>query len=419
MTPYLELRNVSFSYHLGERVISGVNFSLERGDFVGILGPNGSGKTTLLHLVARLLSPDEGAILLEGKGIESFSRRSFARRVAVVFQEAPGHLDLSSFEVVMMGRIPYLSRWQRETRVDEEAVEWAMRVTSTLPFAEEPFGELSGGERQRVLIARALAQRPELLLLDEPTSHLDVVHQMEILSILRELVRMGITILGVFHDVNLVSQFCDKALFLKAGFLLRFGPVEEVMQEEFLQELFGVSFLETTHPYSFRSFFMPLWRKEGEREKALIHVIGGGGSGTPIVRLLLEGGFSVSVGVVNEFDSDEVVATRLGLLVIREKPFSPIGEGTFQMALELARRAQVLVVAPTFWGWGNVRNLDLALFLCREGKPVFLFRECFREDRDYTQGEAKKKLEELVEHGAEVLDHPRALLLALSRRGVI
>lgn len=419
MTPYLELRNVSFSYHPGEQVISGMSFSLEQGDFVGILGPNGSGKTTLLHLIARLLPPDEGAILLEGKRIESFSRRSFAQRVAVVFQEAPGRLDLSCFEVVMMGRIPYLSRWQREKKVDEEAVEWAMQVTSTLPFAEEPFSELSGGEKQRVLIARALAQKPELLLLDEPTSHLDVVHQMEILSILRELVRMGITVLGVFHDVNLVSQFCDKALFLKAGFLLRFGLIGEVMQEEFLQELFGVSFSETTHPYSFRPFFMPLWGERTKRRRATIHVIGGGGSGIPIIRLLLEGGFSVSVGVVNEFDSDEVMATCLGLPVIREKPFSPVGEEAFEKALELVRRVQALVVTPTFWGWGNVRNLDLALSLCKEGKPVFLFQECFREDRDYTQGEAKKKLEELIGCGAEVLDHPRALLLALSKKGVI
>ncbi|MBC7216800.1 MAG: ABC transporter ATP-binding protein [Candidatus Caldatribacterium sp.] len=410
MKPYLEVQGVSFAYRDGEEVLSGISFSLERGDFVGVLGPNGSGKTTLLYLLARLLIPQKGAIFLEGRDIRTFPRRLFARKVAVVFQEVPGNVDLPSSDIVMMGRIPYLSRFQKETRADEEAVTWAMEVTSTLAFAEEPLSELSGGERQRVLIARALAQKPELLLLDEPTSHLDVAHELEILGILKNLTRMGITVFAIFHDVNLVAQFCEKALLLKAGYLLRFGKVSEVLSEASLEELFGVPFVEVANPFAFRSLFLPLQRPGRERKKKQVHLICGGGSGLAVMRLLYEEGFSVSVGVVNRFDSDEEMAERLGFQVVREKPFSPLSDDALREALTLARESDFVVIAPTFWGWGNVRNLDLALALQREGKRILIFSDALKEDRDYTGGEARGKLCSLLEGGGVVVDHPRALL---------
>ncbi|MCS7242902.1 ABC transporter ATP-binding protein [Candidatus Caldatribacterium sp.] len=410
MRPYLEVLEVSFAYRNGEEVVSDVSFTLERGDFVGVLGPNGSGKTTLLHLMARLLLPQKGKICLEGKDIRTFSRNALAQKVAVVFQEVPGGITLSCFDVVMMGRIPYLPRFRRETREDEEAVLWAMEMTATLPFADEPFGELSGGERQRVLIARALAQKPELLLLDEPTSHLDVAHELGILEILRNLTHMGITVVSVFHDVNCVAQFCGKVLLLKNGYLLRFGTVDEVLSEGSLEELFGVPFVEVAHPFMPRPLFVPLRGPQVRGRRGRVHLVCGGGSGAPIMRLLYEAGFSVSVGVVNQFDTDEEVANRLGFRVVLEKPFSPLSEEALQEAFVLAQEAEYVVVAPTFWGWGNVRNLDLVLALQRGGKRVLIFAEALKEDRDYTGGEARGKLRALLEGGGTVVDHPKALL---------
>ncbi len=410
MRPYLEVLGVSFAYRQGEEVVSGISFSLERGDFVGVLGPNGSGKTTLLYLLARLLVPQKGTILLEGRDIRSFPRHLLARKVAVVFQDIPGDVDLPCFDVVMMGRIPYLSRFRKETRTDEEAVIWAMEVTSTLPFAEEPLSELSGGERQRVLIARALAQKPEFLLLDEPTSHLDVAHELDILEILKNLTTMGITVFAIFHDVNLVAQFCEKALLLRAGYLLHFGRVSEVLSEDSLQELFGVPFVEVVNPFASRPLFVPLRRPDVRRKRGRVHLICGGGSGMAVMRLLYEAGFLVSVGVVNQFDSDEEMAERLGFAVVREKPFSPLSDEALREALVLAREADCIVIAPTFWGWGNVRNLDLALTLQREGKQVFIFSDALQENRDYTRGEAKEKLRALLAGGGVVVDHARALL---------
>lgn len=410
MRPYLEVSEVSFAYRDGEEVLSSVSFALEQGDFVGILGPNGSGKTTLLHLMARLLVPRKGTIFLEGRNIQTFSRSDLARKIAVVFQEIPGNISLPCLDVVMMGRIPYLSRFQRETQVDEEAVHWAMEVTATLPFAEEPFSELSGGERQRVLIARALAQKPELLLLDEPTSHLDVAHELEILEILKSLTAVGITVCAIFHDVNCVAQFCGKALLLKAGYLLRFGHVTEVLSEKSLEELFGVPFAEVVYPFAMRSLFVPLQGPRMRPQRGWVHLICGGGSGVPVMRLLYEAGFTVSVGVVNQFDSDAETAKRLGFQTVLEKPFSPVSEEAIRETLILARNADYVVIAPTFWGWGNVRNLDLALTLQKEGKQVFVFSSALREDHDYTGGEAQKKLRVLLEGGGFVVDHARALL---------
>lgn len=410
MKPYLEVLRVSFAYRNGEEVVSDISFALERGDFVGVLGPNGSGKTTLLHLMARLLVPQKGTIRLEGRDIRTFSRGALARKVAVVFQEVPGNIELPCFDVVMMGRIPYLSRFRRETKEDEEAVRWAMEVTATLPFAEEPFRELSGGERQRVLIARALAQKPELLLLDEPTSHLDVAHELEILEILQALTRMGITVFAVFHDVNCVAQFCGKALLLKMGYLLQFGEVNEVLSETSLEELFGVPFAKVVHPFAPSPLFVPLQKPRVRGQRGRVHLICGGGTGAPIMRLLYEAGFSVSVGVVNKFDSDEEVASRLGFPIVREKPFSPLSEEALREAFVLAQEAEYVVIAPTFWGRGNVRNLDLALALQKAGKRVFVLAEALREDHDYTGGEAREKLCALLEGGGVVVDHVRVLL---------
>ncbi|MGC8777664.1 MAG: ABC transporter ATP-binding protein [Candidatus Caldatribacteriaceae bacterium] len=403
MSAYLVVEKLSFGYD-GEKVLRNVSFTLEKGTFMGIVGPNGSGKSTLLHLLAGILLPQEGRIRLGGKDSKRYSRVEWARRVAIVFQEVPSRLHLPCLEVVTMGRFPHLKKWHRESEEDEKAVAWAMEVTQTSLFAERDFSELSGGEKQRVMIARALAQKPELLLLDEPTSHLDVLHQLEVMKILHDLQKEGITALGVFHEVNAVAQFCQQALFLKGGSVLAFGPVEQVMTGEWLTELLDVEFLESTHPLSLRPFFVPLTVRKTESRGPRVHLICGGGRGIPFIRRLLEGGFSLSVGVVNRLDSDEEFATRFQLPVVREAPFSPFGQEALEKARELAREARFIVIIPTYWGQGNLPNLELALDLAREGKSVVLLKESLDPKFDYTGGEALRKLEELRQHGARVIE---------------
>ncbi len=404
----LSVHHLTFAYS-GDCVLQGVDFTLHRGTFLGIVGPNGSGKTTLLHLLARLLPLQEGIICFEGKEIWRYSHTEWAKKVAIVFQEIPTRVSLPCQEVIAMGRFPYLRRFAREGEEDERAVQWAMEMTETWQFAERDFGELSGGEKQRVMIARALAQKPTLLLLDEPTSHLDVLHQLEVMQILRALQREGITIIGIFHDPNVVAQWCQYALFLKGGRVLRFGTTEEVMRKEYLAELLEVEFIEHTHPLSLRPFFTPLELRKRPSRGITVHLICGGGRGIPFVRKFLEAGFSLSVGIVNRFDSDEELAIQLRLPVVSEKPFSPFSEESLHHALHLARKAQWVFIVPTYWGRGNLLNLELARLLLLEGKRVFLLREGFDPRFDYTGGEARKKLAELAHHGAQVLERVEEL----------
>ncbi|MCX6089694.1 MAG: hypothetical protein NTX88_04875, partial [Candidatus Atribacteria bacterium] len=175
-----------------------------------------------------------------------------------------------------------------------------------------------------------------------------------------------------------------------------------------MEQLFEVEFLEETHPYTFRPFFLPLGKKKVSPDKSLtVHLVCGGGSGYPFIREFLEGGMMVSVGIVNQLDSDEELATKLGLTVVREKPFSPFSDSTVQNALAVSREADFIVIAPVFWGWGNLKNLELAQNLLREGKKVLLLQESLDPKLDYTEGTAIQLLQQLIQEGAQVfLDLP-------------
>ena len=403
MKKYLEVENLSFSY-AQRKILDKLTFGVDKGELVGVVGPNGAGKSTLLYLLAGLITPQEGEIVLGGKKAKNLSRRRWSKKVAMVFQEIPPDLEIPSRELVAMGRFPHLGRWQREGEIDEEKITWAMEVTSTSRFSDRMFSELSGGEKQRVMIARALAQEPELLLLDEPTSHLDILHQLEIMEILLQLRRGGVAIVAVFHDLNLVSQFCDKSLLLKEGHLLSFGKVEEVMKAEEVEKLLQVEFLETIHPFSLRPFFMPLQKINNNPSRGRVHLICGGGSGSRFMRELLEAGFSLSLGVVNQLDSDEELAKKLGIPIVQEKPFSPFSSSVVEEAYQLAKKADFIVIVPTYWGRGNLPNLDLAERLVKEGKVVLILEEALNPRFDYAEGKAQEKLKKIIEEGGRVVE---------------
>ena len=180
----VDLRDLSASYE-GHRVLEKINLHVDEGDFLGVIGPNGSGKTTLLRTIARVLKPDEGVVRLDGADIQGLSRREVARSMAGVAQESNFNFAFTAFEIVLMGRAPHVTRFATEGDDDFAMVEEAMKKTETWHLADRPVTELSGGEKQRVVIAQALAQKPRLLLLDEPTAHLDIHHQLQILNLIK------------------------------------------------------------------------------------------------------------------------------------------------------------------------------------------------------------------------------------------
>ena len=233
--------------------LQGVSLEVHAGDMAGIIGPNGSGKSTLLRTIARVLRPSRGCVLLDGADVLSWDTKQLARRLGVVAQESPITFEFTALEIVLMGRAPYLGRMQAESEADLAVARQVMEQTDCWQVAQRPITQLSGGEKQRVIIARALAQQPEILLLDEPTTALDINHQVEILDIIARLNRSeGVTTLLVMHDLNLASQYCDYLVVLKEGRVSAVGTPEEVITTETISAVYGAEVVVTRHPRSGR-----------------------------------------------------------------------------------------------------------------------------------------------------------------------
>jgi iron complex transport system ATP-binding protein len=252
----IESRSVSFSYE-NKSVLTDITFSIGAGELVALLGPNGSGKTTLLKILLGLLAPSAGSVTLGAKPLTSYAPRERAQRIAYVSQQPQLSFPLTAFELITLGRYPHSPRGGLSS-VDRLAVDTALDRTAAKNLSERKFNTLSGGEKQKVLIARALAQNSRVLLLDEPTLHLDLYYQLQILTALRTLcIEQRIAVITVLHDVNLVSLFADKALLLNAGSLCGCGPVAEVVTEASIRNLLGVEMTAIIGNDSRTRYFVP------------------------------------------------------------------------------------------------------------------------------------------------------------------
>jgi len=243
---YLVAHEVSYAYTRRGRAhavnaVSGVSLAIPKGSFTGLLGPNGCGKTTLLKLMAGVLRPDSGAVSLEGRMLSELPRRVAARHVAVVPQDTHPAFDYTALEIVLMGRHPHLRPMQLEGPADLAIAHESLDATGTTHLAQRPFTSLSGGERQRVVIASALAQRPDVLLLDEPTASLDLGYQLEVATLLRRLSREhDVTMVMATHDLNLAASMCDTMALLRDGRLIGHGPTSEVLTAATVRQLYDV-----------------------------------------------------------------------------------------------------------------------------------------------------------------------------------
>jgi len=249
-TPLLEARGVRFSYPGSTRpVVDDVDVQVEAGSFHAVLGPNGSGKSTLLRLLLGALVPDRGVIRFAGRDIASWSRRELARRVGVVPQAEELAFPCTVRELVAMGRYPHLGAWRREAPADRRAIAHAMERCDVLELAERPLARLSGGERQRARIARALAQCPGTLVLDEPTAALDIRHEMEIFELLATLaVRDRVTVLLATHNLNLAARYADRLLLLEHGRIAAAGTPDDVLERACIERVYRWPVAITTYP---------------------------------------------------------------------------------------------------------------------------------------------------------------------------
>jgi len=247
----LELRNIDFSYQ--RQILFDVSFTVCDGEIVALLGPNGSGKSTLLNIAHGALKPQSGEALFEGRAVTAFSRREAARKMALVVQSAELRFPLSVLEYVLTGRFAQINALGFDSPKDITAALKALEDTDALQFARRRFNELSSGERQRVVLARALAQEPQLLLLDEPTANADIAHQISLLKMVRQITReKKLGALVVTHEINLAAEFADRVVLLKNGRLLKAGTPREVLTASLLSELFETPLLVDENPLSHR-----------------------------------------------------------------------------------------------------------------------------------------------------------------------
>jgi iron complex transport system ATP-binding protein len=244
----LRLDNVSLGYDK-QTVLRNINFEAKPGEMLGIIGPNGSGKSTLIKGITRLIQPGSGNIFLDGSNISAINRQKLAQLVAVVPQNATLPEPFTAIEVVLMGRTPHLGLLRYEGRKDLSIVKAAMEATQTLAFAERRVGELSGGERQRLTIARALAQEPKIILMDEPTANLDINYQIETLDLARQLCRkQHLIVVVTLHDLNLASQYCDRLIVLSQGTVYCQGTPQAVINAQTIKDVYGAEVYVYPHP---------------------------------------------------------------------------------------------------------------------------------------------------------------------------
>jgi iron complex transport system ATP-binding protein len=372
----IELDRITFSYD-DVPAVRELSLSVGEGDFLGIVGPNGSGKSTLLKLIDGLLVPNQGTVLLSGRPSQQYKRPELARKVAIVPQTYTLDFDFTARQVVEMGR------YCRRGEAGRGVVDGLLQRLDVQALAGRPFSELSGGEKQMFVLAQALAQQPEVLLLDEPASHLDVSHQLALFDMLVELNSDGLTVVCVLHDLNLALLYFNRMAMLSEGGLFAEGATEAVLSPEMISSVYGVQ--AYMHRHAGRTFLTFSPRRRPAR-KLRVHLICGGGTGANLMRRLLDLGYRVSAGVVNAMDTDEVTGRELGLPLAAEAPFTTITDTSYRDNTALITDADLVVLTAMPIGAGNFKNVVAARQAAESGKRVLAVSGV--EQRDFTRSAA-------------------------------
>ncbi|MFB6086761.1 MAG: heme ABC transporter ATP-binding protein [Halodesulfurarchaeum sp.] len=404
--PIVDVESVSVT--LGEvRALEDVSVDVDRGEFMGVIGPNGSGKTTLLRTISGVLEPTAGSVSVDEHDINTLPSKASSRLVAVVPQETNLAFDFTVREVVEMGRTPYKQRVSFDQTGEASIVDRALERTQVADFAKRNIGDVSGGERQRVLLARALAQDTPVMLLDEPTASLDINHQIRTLELVKSLVEEGKTVMAPIHDLNLAAHYCDRLLLLSDGIRTALGPPSEVLTEDNLESAFGTDAVVTNNPVTGSVYVMALPEGARDRNGPHVHVIGGGGSAARLLYLLAASGYQVTTGALNEGDADIETARMLGIDAETLEPYAPIDDATAKAVTERVEEAAVTVLADVAIGHGNLANLRAAA----SANELILIEDRPLEERNYAGVRGEELYESLRERAVTV--HSRNVLEAV------
>ncbi len=412
----IQIDNLGFNY--GTRmVLEDICFSVEKGSFVSVIGPNGSGKSTLLKLITAVLKPKRGSILLQGEDIRFMNRKEIAARVAVVPQNTSIEFDFKVMDVVMMGRYPFISKLKGEAKEDVEAAVSSMRYTNTLHLADRSFMELSGGERQRVILAQALTQSPQILILDEPVSHLDLQYQVEILNLIRKMcLDNKLTVIAVLHDLNMASTYSDSVLMLKDGKIRYSGTPLEAFTKSSIKDIFNTDVYISVGEIGNKPYIYTLTKPHIESRNKSVHVICGGGSGSDIIKELYFDGYDISSGVITIGDQDWKTSKDYEAEVAEEIPFTGISDKAYLLNKKLMLKADYIVLADVYFGRANIRNLDILLEEEVKDKMIYIISDGTFKERDYSEGSALELYKKIKANSKVRLISKKELLEELVRQ---
>jgi len=400
-----------------QEIVKSISCAFAPGTFTGIIGPNGSGKTTLLKAFSRVI-PASGILELDGKSVADFSPAELGMALGFVPQDEERPFSYTVMQVVLMARYARTSRFAALTPADYDRCHAVLEETGINHLKDRSIRALSGGEWQRVLIARALAQDTKVLLLDEPTSHLDLTHQSDILSLMRSLAGSGSTIIGVFHDLNLAALYCDRLIMIRNGQVVADNTPTLVLTPGKIREVYGADVITSVHPATGRTFLMPLATTTGSipPDKTLnVLVISGGGSGTDLLHFLSRKGFSLTAGILATTDTDYLTAKALEIPCVPIPPFSPIPAHSLEKLKVLLSRADRIILSGHPVGSGNLPVL-LAL---READPARIIIH-LPEGRDFpsydfAKGAADAALSNLCAAGAQCTGNFNGILGLLDK----
>lgn len=416
----LRASSLSFAYNKLP-VLEELDFSVLKGSFVSILGPNGAGKSTLVNVISKVLPDFEGELEIEGKNIKKLTSAEVAKKIAVVPQYSDMGFNFTVSEIILMGRYPYIKRFKGESRQDFEICQKAMLLTKTDGFSARKYNELSGGEKQRVIIAQTLAQDTPIIILDEPTSHLDINFQIEFMGLFYDLNKNhGKTIIGIFHDINLALQYSEKIIMLKEGRIFSSGNAADVVTRANIMSVFNSDVFVTKNPFTGKLYISPnfnlrsIKEKKANKKEIKVHVIGGGGAASHILNDLHNHGYVLSTGVINNLDTDINTAQELGIIFINEAPFSPISEKAFQDNLNLISDADWLVLPEIEFGNGNFLNLEAVYAAAKMNKKIIIIDGKDIAKRDHLNGKATALYNEIIRSGASILKNEEDIIKIIS-----
>ena len=364
---YFETNDLTVGYN-GKPLIEHIDIGIRRGGILCLIGPNGSGKSTILRSITRHLAKLGGVVSIDGKDLGGIPNRELAKKVSVVLTDRVDPELMTCWEVVSAGRYPYTNHFGRLSQEDEDIVEESMARVNALELREHRFSQLSDGQKQRVLLARALCQQPEVMVLDEPTSYLDIRHKIELLSLLRELAaERQMSVVLSLHEVDLAVKLAEVVVLVKGSTIFRYGAPEDVLDDGVLRELYDI------HNGAFDLLLgsVELCGAEGE---ARVFVVPGAGQGAPCFRALQKRGIPFCTGILQSGDVDRAVARTLAGSVFEAEPFAPPSPEKVEAALNAVKKARCVVDSGFPLGPYNGENLELLHWAAQAGVPVLSLR---------------------------------------------